>query len=116
MHYFVITLQEPEDSELTDEHESPHPDDQVPGYSQQGVTSPQQGDKEKQPAQQNQEAPPKPHVQNNQVNTSQPQQPIPPSNQINNQLNNQQQQQQQQPDTGEEENSSNSNNRSSPTE
>lgn len=119
-------FQEPEDSELTDEHESPHPEEGVGTYPPRPAgSSPQpvekekgkekeeketdkDKEKEKQEKPENQEVPPKPHVQNNQVNTSQSQQPIPPSNQINNQLNNQQ------PDTGEEEGSSNSNNKTSP--
>ena len=102
LNYLFLT-QEQED-ELTDEQESPHPEEGVqtnPPSQHSGVNSPPPVEKEKQP--QNQEDPPKPHVQNNQVNSSQSQQPIPPSNQINNQLNNQQ------PDTGEEESTSTSN-------
>ncbi|VDH98041.1 ubiquitin carboxyl-terminal hydrolase 9/24 [Mytilus galloprovincialis] len=126
--YDLLPEEEPEDSELTDEHESPHPEEGVGTYPPRPAgSSPQpvekekgkekekeeketdkDKEKEKQEKPENQEVPPKPHVQNNQVNTSQSQQPIPPSNQINNQLNNQQ------PDTGEEEGSSNSNNKTSP--
>lgn len=103
----MFLTQEQEEVELTDEPESPHPDQGVqtnPPSEHSGVNSPPPVEKEKEKQQQqNQEVPPKPHVQNNQVNASQSQQPIPPSNQINNQLNNQQ------PDTGEEESTSTSN-------
>ncbi|KAK3094503.1 hypothetical protein FSP39_002606 [Pinctada imbricata] len=83
--YELCPEEEADDGELTDDRESPHPDDVPPTYPQQ---SPGQGGRQSPPQQgPSVSAPP----QNNQVHVGPTSpQPIHPSNQINNQLNQQQ--------------------------
>lgn len=107
----IVLLQEPDDAELSDEQETPHPDENPPGYQarqspQQGTsTKPEGGTTSQQPKQ---EGSTNQQFQNNHVNsthnTQQVQAPIVPHDQIVNQLNNQNNSQTgENPDTGEEE-------------
>lgn len=107
----TIFLQEPDDAELSDEQETPHPDENPPGYQarqspQQGTsTKPEGGTTSQQPKQ---EGSTNQQFQNNHVNSThnaqQVQAPIVPHDQIVNQLNNQNNSQTgENPDTGEEE-------------
>lgn len=107
----TVLLQEPDDAELSDEQETPHPDENPPGYQahqspQQGTsTKPEGGTTSQQPKQ---EGSTNQQFQNNHVNSThnaqQVQTPIVPHDQIVNQLNNQNTSQTgENPDTGEEE-------------
>lgn len=109
--YELCPEEEPDDAELSDEQETPHPDENPPGYQahqspQQGTsTKPEGGTTSQQPKQ---EGSTNQQFQNNHVNSThnaqQVQTPIVPHDQIVNQLNNQNTSQTgENPDTGEEE-------------
>lgn len=119
----TVLLQEPDDAELSDEQETPHPDENPPGYQarqspQQGTsTKPEGGTTSQQPKQ---EGSTNQQFQNNHVNSThnaQPvQAPIVPHDQIVNQLNNQNTSQTgENPDTGEEEKKTNKEWRTTPS-